>query len=91
MSGMFARGRLLLGESKGRLVPTVAVVNQDGYSYVFVLGRDNRVARRQVETGVTVDRHVEIVSGLKAGERIVDRGAGFLKDGDLVRVVVAMP
>ncbi|TAK52378.1 MAG: efflux RND transporter periplasmic adaptor subunit [Gammaproteobacteria bacterium] len=91
MSGMFARGRLLLGQSTGRLVPAVAVVNQDGYSYVFVPGPEQRVARRQVETGATVGTEVEILSGLKPGEQVVDRGAGFLKDGDRVRVVAAAP
>ena len=91
MSGMFARGRLLLGQSEGLLVPAAAVVNQDGYSYVFVPGPEDRVTRRQVGTGAAVGMEVEIVSGLQPGEHVVDRGAGFLKDGDLVRVVVASP
>ena len=29
---------------------------------------------------------IEVVSGVEAGERIVNKGAGFLKDGDLVSV-----
>ena len=33
----------------------------------------------------------EIVSGVEPGERIVDKGAGFLKDGDRVRVIVGVP
>lgn len=91
MSGMFARGRLLLGEATGLLVPAAAVVNHDGYSYVFVPGADDHVARRQVETGTALGTDVEVTAGLKAGERVVERGAGFLKDGDLVRVVTGAP
>jgi hypothetical protein len=62
-------------------------VIQDGYSYVFVLNSDNTVHRRHIETGSVKGNSIEIVSGLQPGERIVDKGAGFLKDGDRVRVV----
>jgi hypothetical protein len=37
------------------------------------------------------DKQIEIVGGVEPGERIVDKGAGFLKDGDRVRVVVGVP
>lgn len=71
------------------MVPTSAVVNQDGYSYVFVLGRGNRVERRLVTTGTRIGERLEITTGLRPADRIVDRGAGLLKDGDLVRVAAA--
>lgn len=87
VSGMFGRGRLRLGERQGLLLPGSAIVNQDGYSYVFVLGAKDIVERRRVTTGVALGERVEILDGLKRGDRIVDRGAGLLKDGDLVRVV----
>ena len=63
-------------------------MTQDGYSYVFVVKRSASVARRRVETGAVRDKQIEIVSGVQPGERIVDKGAGFLKDGDRVRVVL---
>ena len=31
---------------------------------------------------------IEIVSGVAPGDRVVDKGAGFLKDGDHVNVVI---
>ena len=33
------------------------------------------------------DRQVEVVSGLQPGDRIVVKGAAYLKDGDSVVVV----
>jgi RND family efflux transporter MFP subunit len=84
--GMFARGEIAIGTGPAYMVPLESVVNSDGYSYVFVLSEDNVVARRRIETGALYEDSIEVVEGVKAGERIVVKGAGFLKDGDLVSV-----
>jgi RND family efflux transporter MFP subunit len=84
--GMYARGEIEIGTGPAYMVPLGAVVSSDGYSYVFVLSEDNTVARRRVETGGMHGESIEIVSGVEGGERIVDKGAGFLKDGDRVNV-----
>jgi len=89
--GMFARGEILLGQSAASMVPLSSVVTQDGYTYVFVVNEQQLVVRRRVETGAVHDKQIEIVGGVEPGERIVDKGAGFLKDGDRVRVVVGVP
>jgi RND family efflux transporter MFP subunit len=84
--GMYARGEIEIGTGPAYMVPLESVVSSDGYSYVFVLSEDNTVARRRIETGAVHDGSIEVVSGLESGERIVEKGAGFLKDGDLVNV-----
>jgi HlyD family secretion protein len=84
--GMFARGEVAIGTGPAYMVPLESIVSSDGYSYVFVLSEDNVVARRLVETGAVHDGAIEVVSGLEAGERVVNKGAGFLKDGDRVSV-----
>jgi HlyD family secretion protein len=89
--GMFARGEILLQQSMANMAPVSSVVIQDGYSYVFVVTDQQLVARRRVETGSVKDKQIEIVSGVQPGERIVDKGAGFLKDGDRVEVVLGAP
>jgi RND family efflux transporter MFP subunit len=85
--GMFARGEIEVSRSKANLVPLMSVVVQDGYSYVFVLNGTNSVSRRRVQTGIVRGNDVEIVSGVRMGEHLAEKGAGFLKDGD--RVIVA--
>lgn len=85
--GMFARGEIVLDRASATMLPAASVVVQDGYSYVFVLKADNAVERRRVETAGVKDNLIEIISGVQAEEPIVDRGAGFLKDGDHVSVV----
>lgn len=86
-AGMFAEGRIELGRIEAQVLPREAVVVRDGYSYVFVLDEKSRVAQRRIETGRAEGDFVPVRSGLRPGERFVVRGAGFLSDGDLVRVV----
>lgn len=84
--GMFARGEIELGRAPAFTVPLQSVVSSDGYSYVFVLKNDETVERRRVETGAVRTDQIEVLDGIAAGEMIVGKGAGFLKDGDLVNV-----
>ena len=85
-AGMFARGEFLLGQSDALTVPQEALVVREGFTYLFVLGADQRVQRLKVQPGRRSGERVEILSGLDAGAPVVVRGAGFLNDGDLVRV-----
>jgi len=84
--GMFARGEIAAGKGPALLIPVTSVVMQDGYSYVFVLKDKNVVERRRVQqVGVHGD-DMEVSDGVAAGEVIAVKGAGFLKDGDTVRL-----
>ena len=85
-AGMFARGEFELGEAEALTVPQQAVVVREAFSYVFSVGGDGRVAQLKVRTGRRAGDRVEILDGLAAGARVVVAGAGFLNDGDLVRV-----
>ena len=88
-AGMFAQGRIALGRAKALLVPRDAVVHRDGRAYVFTVDDQGRVRERGIEAGAAHGDAVEVRDGLAASERVVARGAGFLGDGDLVRVVEA--
>ena len=59
---------------------------------VFVVGSDNKVTFRPVKVGIAGDRYFEVLSGLKAGERIVGgtyQAIRELKDGALVKEAAA--
>jgi HlyD family secretion protein len=85
--GMFARGEIEISRSSASTVPLASIVVRDGYSYVFVVNARQGVERRRIQTGTLRDGRVEVLSGLKPTDQVVERGAGFLKDGDTVRVV----
>jgi HlyD family secretion protein len=55
---------------------------------VFVVGTDNKVTFRPVKVGIAGEKHFEVMSGLKPGEKIVSgtyQAIRELKDGTLVR------
>ena len=85
-AGMYANGSFKLGQMQGMLVPQSAVLARDGFNYVFVVGADNKVHQRQIETGARVDDKVQVLKGLEGGAAIVRSGVSFLADGDVVRV-----
>lgn len=88
-AGMFARGEFDIGSGNALTVPQQAVVVRDGFSYVFRLNADARVSQLKVTTGRYLKDRVEIVDGVTPEAELVTAGAGFLNDGDLVRVSAA--
>jgi HlyD family secretion protein len=87
--GMFATGRLLLGERVGIALPASAIVERDGFEYVFRLdGAEQPLAMQiKVTSGRRLDGYVEILQGISASDHVVRSGGEFLRDGDRVRVV----
>ncbi|MFO6419586.1 efflux RND transporter periplasmic adaptor subunit [Hylemonella sp. W303a] len=83
----FARGNFVLPGSAALTVPAQAVVPRDGHSYVFVVDGQARVSQRKVEVGRRVGERVEVLQGLAAQDAVAVQGAGFLNEGDLVKVV----
>ena len=87
-AGMFAKGEFSFGSSNALTVPQQAVVVRDGFSYIFQLGADQRVVQRKVQVGRRVGERIEVM-GVAPAAVLVASGAGFLNDGDLVKVAPA--
>ncbi|WP_295958387.1 efflux RND transporter periplasmic adaptor subunit [Rhodoferax sp.] len=85
--GMFASGAFALGQTTALTVPQTAVVVRDAFSFVYRVGKDQRVAQVKVQTGRQLGDRLEITSPLEPDAVLVASGAGFLNDGDRVRVV----
>jgi HlyD family secretion protein len=86
-AGTFARGAFDLGQAEALTVASASVVVRDGHTFVFVIDAQGQAEQRKVQTGRRVGERVEIVDGLRSGERVALQGAGFLNQGDLVKVV----
>ncbi|NER20996.1 MAG: efflux RND transporter periplasmic adaptor subunit [Symploca sp. SIO1C2] len=87
--GMFLQGEITTSSASGMTVPTKAVLPQaDGSAIVYQLEADNTVKAQKVEVGELLpNERIEIKSGLSPSDRIVVKGAAYLKEGDLVEVI----
>lgn len=65
--------------------PADAVVWEEEKSYVWILGRDDRLTRSEVQIGETKDGRAEALGGLSGGEKVVLDPSRDLKDRQLVR------
>ncbi|MDK2760020.1 MAG: efflux RND transporter periplasmic adaptor subunit [Sphingopyxis sp.] len=91
-AGMYVSGAVEVGESPALVVPAECVVIRDGRSFVILApgsGKTAKVVLRAVKTGRRNGGLIEIERGLTGAERVVQRGAAFLKDGDPVAVALA--
>ncbi|MEH2326303.1 MAG: efflux RND transporter periplasmic adaptor subunit [Nostoc sp.] len=86
--GMFASAAITTNSGMRMVVPQKAVQSQaDSSVIVFTLSSGDIVRSQKVELGDPANEDkVEIKSGLQLGDRVVVDGAGYLKDGDKVRV-----
>ena len=88
--GMFVKGEFDLGEKPALTIPQTALLLRDGFAYVFIVGKNNRVAQQKVTVGRRLADRVEILD-LPANVKLVAAGTGFLADGDLVTVAKDIP
>ena len=71
----------------GKAKPTKEVGKKD-VEGVFVVAKDNKVTFRPVKVGIAGEKHFEVLSGLKKGDKIVAgtyQAIRELKDGALIR------
>jgi RND family efflux transporter MFP subunit len=66
------------------LVPIQALTRNDNKESVLVVGNDNRVAAREVRTGLEDPNSVEITSGLNEGDRVIVANLGSYQVGEIV-------
>jgi HlyD family secretion protein len=82
--GAFARGSVSVNKAERPILPQTAVLSDSKGAYVFLVGADNRVERRDVQVGGTISAGIIITKGLRGDERVVTTAAGFLREGEKV-------
>ncbi|GAB1406578.1 efflux RND transporter periplasmic adaptor subunit [Thermomonas brevis] len=87
--GTFLQGRIATGVGEVVAVPGAAVVLRDGFPTVFVVEGGNKAKAVRIRQGSRDAQHVQVLEGVQPGQQVVTDGAGFLADGDSVRVVAA--
>ena len=85
-SGMFARVAIPVGEAGSMIVPRTALVHQGQLTGVFVVDEELAAHFRLIRTGRTIGDGVEVISGLKSGQRYVVEPPPGLATGARVEV-----
>lgn len=83
--GGFASAVIRSGTVVAPMLPESAVMSDDKGNYVYIVGKDDKVERRGVTTGLVTANGIAIVSGLTGQERVVLRAGGFLNPGEKVK------
>lgn len=78
--GMAIKGQVIAGSSKEVLaIPASAVIDEAGIPTVFVMRSGESFDRQTVRLGARDGDWVEVIDGLKPGQRVVSRGAYLVK------------
>lgn len=86
--GAFARGEIEIARKTGFAVPLSAVLYGTAGPTVQVV-RGDRIEARPVRVGLSAKGYVEIQHGAKEGDQVVAKAGSFLRDGDVIRPVLA--
>ncbi|NJK38135.1 MAG: efflux RND transporter periplasmic adaptor subunit [Oscillatoriales cyanobacterium RM2_1_1] len=85
------RARVIWDQQSGLTVPTTAVSRIGGQSFVFVVEEENQegqrvlvAKQRPVELGSVQGQDFEVLSGMKAGDRVVTDGVVKLQNGSVI-------
>jgi multidrug efflux pump subunit AcrA (membrane-fusion protein) len=86
VAGQLLRVRFKTGIRQALSIPEDALQYAGDQPYVHTIDTAKKVHNTNVKIGLRQDGHVEIVEGLKAGDKYVERSSGFVADGQDVDV-----
>ncbi len=88
LPGMFVRATVITGvDPEAILIPQNTVTRDArGQATVMVVGADNKVVATPVTTAETVDNRWRIISGLKAGDKVITAGLQKVRPGSSVTI-----
>jgi membrane fusion protein (multidrug efflux system) len=85
--GLLMSVTLLSNQRDALIAPEESIIPEGHDKYVLVVGGDNKVEKRKIETGTRRPGEIEIISGLDEGEKIIARGTINVQPGQTVSVM----
>ena len=83
-TGLYAKVRIPKGKKQVLLAPRTAIVEKGQLTGVYAVDGQGIVSYRLIRTGREYDGRLEILSGLKSGDRIIVGGLDKAVDGGVV-------
>ncbi len=87
-SGAFAQATIEAGGSIGIVLPQSAIQSDAKGNYVYIVGSDGKVVRKDIQIGASTHSGVFVNSGLSSEDKVVATSAAFLRVGEQVKAVV---
>jgi RND family efflux transporter MFP subunit len=85
--GQFAKASVNVGSQNVVTIPQKSLVYQQNAPYAFVIIDSKKAVARKLTTRERVGDMIVVAEGIAAGEQVVTSGAGFLVDGDKIKIV----
>jgi len=86
LPGMLVRVKMMtLSINRQVVIPRHTIQEEENGSFVYVV-KNNRSIKKPVTIGITVGDQVQILSGLKFGELIVETGQQMITDQETVKI-----
>lgn len=82
--GGFAAASITSGIVDVPLLPESAVQSDTKGSFVYIVGKGNKIERREVQVGDVNDQGVTILTGLSGQEAVVLSAGAFLNPGEVI-------
>jgi HlyD family secretion protein len=82
--GGFASAKIVSGVADVPLLPESAVQSDTKGNFVYIVGKGNKVERREVQVGDVNDQGVTILGGLSGQEAVVLSAGAFLNPGETI-------
>jgi HlyD family secretion protein len=82
--GGFAAASIVSGSAEVPLLPESAVQSDTKGSFVYIVGKGNKVERRDVKVGDVNDDGVTVLEGLSGQEAVVLSAGAFLNPGETI-------
>lgn len=86
--GAYRKLRLYSGTPRRCLAVPVAAFTDESHDRVAVLEADGRLGFREVKTGVTNGRYIEIISGLQAGDIVITSDTAGVTEGTEIELTL---
>ena len=67
-------------------LPYSSVINENGKFYAFVVGKGNKVSKREIKVGMNDDSYYAVESGVSVGDKVITVADESLKDGQKIKI-----
>jgi len=84
-AGGFANAQIAMERVAATVLPESAVQSDPSGSYVYIVGKNNKIERRNVTTGAVTANGIAVTKGLTGKEQVVLYAGGFLNPGETVK------